>query len=206
MCRPLLSITAWHLLLHERINVWHSSMDIFSHSPFKLVHSSSTFLGFVFLPHSFSNFQTFSIGFMSGLWAGNFIAVTSSSERNILTDFSVWHGVLSCINTAGWFLAVLKLGICFFNISLHAVASVLSCSLIRSPVQAATEIIPNTSFKSNAAFSSLGLYQTNFLPSTPNRLNLTFFSLRLNMKTFSKSYIIPPLELTFDYIVLITAC
>ena len=60
MYRPLLSITTWHLLLPKWINVLHSSTDIFSHSPFKLVHSSSTFLGFFSLALSFSNFQTFS--------------------------------------------------------------------------------------------------------------------------------------------------
>ena len=120
MCRLLLSITAWHHLLHERINVLYSSTDIFSHSSFKLIHSSSTFLGFLFLALSFSNFQTFSIGFISGLWAGHSITVTSSSERNVLTDFAVWHGALSCINTTGWLIGVLKLGTtCFFNISLY---------------------------------------------------------------------------------------
>ena len=44
------------LLLHERINVLHSSTDIFSHSPFKLFHSSSTFFAFFSLALSFSNF------------------------------------------------------------------------------------------------------------------------------------------------------
>ena len=118
MCRPLLSITAWHLLIHKRINASHSSTGIFSHSHFKLVHSSSTFLGFFSLPFLFSNFQTFLRGFRSGLWPGHSITVTSSSERNVLTDFAVWHGTLSCINTAGWILSVLKLGkTCFFNIS-----------------------------------------------------------------------------------------
>ena len=143
MCRPLLSKTAWHLLLHKQINVLHWSTDIFSHSPFKLVHSSLTFLGFFSLALSFSNFQTFSIGFMSGLWAGHSITVTSSSERNVLTDFAVWHRALFCINTAGWLIAVFKLGTSFFNISLYTVALNLSCSLTRGPVPAA-EIMPNT--------------------------------------------------------------
>ena len=132
MCRPLLSITAWHLLLYERINVLHLSTNIFSHSPFKFVHSSSTFLGFFSLVISFSNFQTFSVGFISVLWAGNYITVTFSSEWNVLTGFAVWHGTLSCINTAGWLIAVLKLGTCFFNIFLYTVVLILPCSLTRS--------------------------------------------------------------------------
>ena len=144
MCRPLLSITAWHLLLHERINVLHSSADIFSRSPFKLVHSSSTFLGFFSLALSLSNFQTFSIGFMSGICAGHSVTVTSSSKRNVLTDFAVWHGTLSFINIAG-LIAVLKLGTCFFNISLYTVALILPCSLTRGSVPAVAEIIPTPS-------------------------------------------------------------
>ena len=59
ICRHLLSRTCWHLLLHEQINVLRSSRDIFSHFPFKLVNSSSTFLGLFSLSISFSNFQTF---------------------------------------------------------------------------------------------------------------------------------------------------
>ena len=144
MYRPLLSITAWHLLRHERINVLHSSTDIFCHSPFKLVHSSSTFLGFFSLALSFSKFQTFSIGFMWGLWAGHYITVTSSTERNVLTNFTVWHGALFCINTACWLIAVLKLGTTrFFNISLYTVALILPCSLTKDPVPA-IDIMPNT--------------------------------------------------------------
>ena len=113
-------------------------MDIFSHSPFKLVHSFSMFLGFFSLALSFSNFQIFSIGFMFGLWDGYSITVTFFSERNM------WHGVLSCINTAGWLIAVLKLGTtCFFNISLYTVVLLLQCSLTRGPVLA-IEIMPNT--------------------------------------------------------------
>ena len=102
------------------------------------------FLGFFSLTLSFRNFQIFSIGFMSGLWAGHSITVTSSSERNVLTDFAVWHGALSRINTAGWLIAVLKLGTAgFFNISLYTVALIQLCSLIRGSVPA-SEIIPNT--------------------------------------------------------------
>ena len=112
MCRLLLSITDWHLLLYEWINVLHSSTDIFSHSRFKLIHSSSTFLGLFSLTLLFSNFQTFSNRFMSGLWAGHSITVTSSTERNVLIEFAVWHGALSCINTDGWLIAVFKLGTC----------------------------------------------------------------------------------------------
>ena len=59
MCKHLHSIIACHLLLHDRINALHSSADIFSHFPFKLVHSSSTFLGFFSLALAFSNHQTF---------------------------------------------------------------------------------------------------------------------------------------------------
>ena len=180
MCRPLLSITAWHLLIHEWINVLHSSTDIFSRSPFKLVHSSSIFLGFFSLGFSFSHFQTFSIGLMFGLCAGHSITVTSSTERNVLTDFAVWHGALSCINTAGWLIAVFKFGICFFNIPWYTDALILPCSLTRGSAPT-TEIIPNTItlpppnltllLVHCGEYRSLGLRRINFLPSQPNRLN-----------------------------------
>ena len=181
MCRPLLSITVWRLLQHKGINVFHSSTDIFSHSPFKLVHSSSTFLGFFFLSLSFSNFQIFSIWFMSWLWAGHSITVTFSSERNVLTDFAVWHGALSSINTAGWLIAVLELGTCFFNISLYTVALILPCSLTRRPVPA-LKIMPNTITLPPpnltllltmhwGEYRSLGLRRTNLFPSQLNRVN-----------------------------------
>ena len=144
MCRPLLLITAWHLLLHERINFSHSSRDIFSHPPFKLVPSSSTFLGFFSLVLSFGNFQTFSVGFLSKLWSGHSITVTSASEGNVLTDFAVWHGALSCIHTAGWLIAVLKLGTkCFFKISFNTFMLILPCRKTSDPVPA-LEIMTNT--------------------------------------------------------------
>ena len=133
---PLHSITAWNLLQHERSNVLHSSTDVFSNSSFKLVHSSSTFLGFVSLSLLFNNFQTLTIGFIPGIWAGHSITVTSSSERYILTDFAVWYGALSCVNTAGWLIVILELDTCFFNISLYTVALILPCSLTRGPVPA----------------------------------------------------------------------
>ena len=180
MCRLLLSITASHLLLQKQINVLHSSMDIFSHSHFKFVHSSLMFLGFFSLALSFSNFQIFSIGFMSGLSAGHLITVTSSSERNVWTDFAVWHGALSSINTAGWLIAVLKLGTCFFNISLYIVALILLCSLTRGLILA-TEIMPNTITLPPpnlmlllvhwGKYHSLGLCRTNCLPLQLNNLN-----------------------------------
>ena len=181
MCWPWLSITAWHLLRPKRINVLHSSTDISSYSPFKLVHSSSIFLGFFSLALSFYNFQTFSIGFMSGIWAGHSKTVTSSSERNVLTDFAVWHRVLSCMNTAGWWIAILKLGkTCFFNISLYTIMLILPCSLTRDPVPS-SEIMPNTItlsppnlillFVHWGKCCSLGQCQMNLLPSQPNRLN-----------------------------------
>ena len=130
-------------MLHEQLNVLHWSTDIFSHSPFKLVHSSLTFREFFSFVLSFSNFKTFSIGFMSGLWAGYSITVTSSSERNVLTDFAMGHGALSCINTAGWLFAILKWGTTYFvNISLYTVAVILSCSMTRGPVPA-VEIMSN---------------------------------------------------------------
>ena len=177
MCKSLLSITAWYLLLHERINVLHSSTDIFSYSSFKSVHNSSTFLGFFSQGLSYSNF---SIGFMSGLWAGHSITVTSSSE-NVLTDFGVWHGALFCINTVGLLIAVLILGTtCFFNISLHTVALILPCSLTIGPVPA-SEIMPNTitllppnlmqHLVHWGEYRFSGLRRTNHLPSLSNRLN-----------------------------------
>ena len=174
MYGPLLSITDWYLLLHEQINVLLSSTDIFFHSPFKLVHSSLAFPGFFSLALLFSNFQTFSLGFMCWLWANHTITVTFSSERNVLTDLAVWHEVLSCINTASWLIAVLKFGtVCFFNISLYTVALILPCSLRRGPVSAA-EIMPNTITLPPpnltlllvhwGEYLSLGLHWTKFLP------------------------------------------
>ena len=176
MCRPLLSITAWHLLLH----IFCIHQRIFSHSILKLVHSYSTSLGFFSLAPSFRNFQTFSIVFMSELWAGHFITVTSSSDRNILTDFTVRHGALSCIYTARGLNVVLKLVTCFFNISLYKIALIWPCSLMRSPVPK-TEIMPNTitlPFPNSmlllvhwGEYLSLGLHRTDPHPSQPNRLN-----------------------------------
>ena len=94
----------------------------------------------------------------------------------------MWHRVLSCINTAGWLIAVLKLGTCFFNISLYTVALILPCSLTRGPVPV-TEIMPNpiTLPPPNLTlllvhwgdYRSLGLRWTNLLSSQPKRLNLT---------------------------------
>ena len=162
MCRSLLSITVWHLLLHEPNNVLHSSTDVISHSPFKLVHSFSSFLRFFSLALSFSNFQTFSTGFMSGLWAGHSITVTSSSERNVLTDFAVWYRALSCINTTDWLIAVLKLGTCFFNISLYTIAIILPCNLTRGLVPT-TEIVPNTITLSPPNLMLLLVHQSKYI-------------------------------------------
>ena len=117
---------------------------------------------------------------MSGVWAGHSMTVTSFSEWNILTDFAVWHGALSCINTVGWLIAVLKLGTCFFNISLYTVALILPCSLTRLPVLA-TEIMPNTItlplpnstliLLHWVKYRSFGRRRTNLIPSQSNRLN-----------------------------------
>ena len=106
---------------------------------------------------------------------------TSSSERNVFTDFAVWHGAWSCMNTVGWLIAVLKLGTCFFNISLYTAALILPCSLTRDPVSA-TKITTNTITLPPpnltlllvhwGEYHSLGLRRTNLLPSQPNRLNL----------------------------------
>ena len=67
ICRHLLSITAYHILLFERINVLHSPTDIIVYSLFKLVHNFSMFFGFFSFALSICNFQTFSKVFMSGL-------------------------------------------------------------------------------------------------------------------------------------------
>ena len=167
-------------MLHERIIVLHSPTDILSHSPFKVSHSSSTFLGFFSLALSFSNFQPFSTGFMSGLWADNSTTVTSTLERNVWTDFAVWHGALSCINIANWLIAVLKVGTCFFNNSFYTVALILPFSVTKVPVPA-SEIMPNTTTLPPqnltlllvywGEYFSLGMLRTNLLPSQPNRLN-----------------------------------
>ena len=131
----------------------HSSTDIFFHSPFKLLHSSSTFLVFFSLALLFSNFLTFPKGFMPGFSVGHSITVTSSTERNVLTssternvltDIAMWHGALCCINRDGWLIAVLKWSkTCFFNISLYTLAFILPYSLTRGPTPAA-EIMLNT--------------------------------------------------------------
>ena len=88
--------------------------------------------------------------------------------------------MLSCINTAGWLIAVLKLGTCFFNISLYTVAFILPLSLTRGPVQA-TNMMPNTITLPPpnlklllvhwGVYGSLGLRRTNLLPSQANRSN-----------------------------------
>ena len=93
----------------------------------------------------------------------------------------MWHKVLSCINTADWLVAILKLGTtCFFNICLYTVALILPRSLTRGPVPT-TEIMPNTItlpppnltlfLVHRGECHSLGLHRTNLLPSQPNRLN-----------------------------------
>ena len=118
---------------------------------------------------------------MSGFWVGHSITVTSSSERNVLTVFTVWHRALSCINIAGWLIAVLKLGItCFFDISLYTVVLILPYSLTRGPIPAA-EIMPNTIILPlpnltlllvhSGKYCSFGQRQMNLLLSQPNRLN-----------------------------------
>ena len=115
-----------------------------------------------------------------GFARGHSITVTSSSERGVLTDFPVWLKVLSCINIAGWLIAVLKLRTtCFFNISLYTVALILLCSLSRGPIPAA-EVMPNTIILPLqnltlllvlwGKYHSLGLHQINLLSSQLNRL------------------------------------
>ena len=133
MCRPLLSITAWHFCytrelmscIHQRI----FSPILLLNEPIVLRRFLDSFpwLFHLVIPNILN---------MSGLWGGHSITVTSSSERNVL-DFAVWHRALSCINTAGW------LSTCFFNIYLYTVVLILRCSLTRSPLPA-TEIMPNT--------------------------------------------------------------
>ena len=79
-----------------------------------------------------------------GFEAGHSITATSSWERNVLSDFTVWYGALSCINTASWFIVLLKLGTtCFFNIAFYTVALILPSSQTRCPVPEA-EIMANT--------------------------------------------------------------
>ena len=115
---------------------------------------------------------------MSGLWAGHSITATSSSERNVLTDFAMWHGMLSCVNIAGWLIVLLKLGsTCFFNISLYTVALILPCRIRRGPVPAA-DIMPNTTTLPPPNLMlvlvqcrSLVLHWTNLLSSLPKSLN-----------------------------------
>ena len=81
---------------------------------------------------------------MSGLCTGQSITVTFSLEKKILIDFALWNGALSCINTAGWLTAVLKLGKkCCYNNSLYTNALIRPCNLTRAPGPAAN-IKPNT--------------------------------------------------------------
>ena len=117
---------------------------------------------------------------MSGHGAGHSITVTSSLERNVLTDFALWHVALSCIDTAVLLIAVFKLDTCFFNVSLYAVVLILLCSQARGLVPAA-EIMPNivTLHPPNLTlllvhwgeYHFLELHRTNFLPSHPNVSN-----------------------------------
>ena len=131
---------------------------------------------------------------MSGLWESLYITVTSPSERNVLTVFAVWHGTLSSINTASWLIAVLKLGTCFFNISLYTVALILPCSLTRGP--APKQIMPNTLISSPSSltllllrwgeYRSLGLRRTNLLLSQPHSVPW-YFNAKVNISSFRDS-------------------
>ena len=178
MYRPLLSNKSLTSFATRAKLCLPSSMDIFSHSPFKLVHSSSTFLEHFSLALSFSNFQIFTIWFMSGLWIGHSITITSSSERNVSGEFAEWHGTLFCMNIAGWLIPVLRLGTkCFFNISLYTVWLLLPCCLTRGVLPAA-EIMPNTVtlpplnltlfLVHCGKYCSLRPHWTKLLPSQPN--------------------------------------
>ena len=135
-------------------------------------HFISTFLGFFPLALSFSNFQKFSIGFMSGLWAGHSITVTSFSERYILTIFAVWHRALNCINSVCWLIAVLKLGTCFFNISLYTFVYICANFTVYPNKRSCTSYRNHakhhhtSSSKFNAAFSALR--QISFLGMASN--------------------------------------
>ena len=92
--------------------------------------------------------------------------------------FYLWSVILhkySCL------IAVLKLGTCFFNISLHTIALILPCSLTRGPVPALA-IMQNTITLPPPNLTlllvhwgehhSLGLRWTNLLSSRPYRLNV----------------------------------
>ena len=130
----LLSITAWHLLLHERTNVSHLTTDIFSHPPFWFVHSSSTFLEF--FPNILNN--------------SNILLKKKCLKR---LPWVIWSVILRRYS---------RLINCSFQIRYNMFlqnlfALILPCSLTRGP-QPAVEIMPNTitsSTKFNAAFSAL---------------------------------------------------
>ena len=70
---PLLSMTAAHLRLQERIGSWQSSILILDHSSWSFTHKSSVLVGFLSTTFTPKVFQRFSIGLKSGLCGGQSI-------------------------------------------------------------------------------------------------------------------------------------
>ena len=191
MCRALLSIASWYILLQEQINVFHSSTDKFSVSPFKLFHSSSTILGFFFFGISFSNFQIFPNLFVFELWTAHNINILL--RKKCLNRY----GALSCINTANWLITVLKLGTCFLTISLYTFALILPRSLGRGPLPVAETISDTITFSPPnltvllvhwAEYHSLGLHWKNLLSSQLKKVKLWLIAERNTIPLFFSQY------------------
>ena len=93
---PLVSITLWHLQLHEKLIYWY--LAVWSYSILPEWHSiiCSVVLGFIALERSLRVFHSFSIRLRSGLWGGQSITVTFSA---FMTTIALWYGEFSCMNT-----------------------------------------------------------------------------------------------------------
>ena len=78
---PLLSMTAAHLRLQERISSWQSSILILDYSSWSFTHKSSVLVGVLSITFTPKVFQRFSIGFKSGLCGGQSTISKSCSLR-----------------------------------------------------------------------------------------------------------------------------
>ena len=101
MWSRLVSITLWHLRLHEEINLLISYRVILFHSPWRAFQNCSFVFGFLALERSSRVFHSFSIGLRSGLWGGQSITVTFFALRKFMTTIALWHGALSYMNMEG---------------------------------------------------------------------------------------------------------
>ena len=69
----------------------------FAHSACKVIHKLFIFFRLLFIVRSPNTLHIFSMEFMSGLWAGQFITSNPYYCKKDLTNFAVWQGALSCM-------------------------------------------------------------------------------------------------------------